>query len=432
MGGFKWVISLLVFCSLMACVNKDNKEQTGPKQVTLVKEKGKYRLHVNGKPFYVKGAGCEFGNIEKLSQYGANSLRTWRTNNGRQTGKEVLDQAHENGLMVLMGLDLGRERHGYDYSDTSWVNKQFREIKQKVLQYKDHPALLAWGIGNELNLNATNMKVWDAVNDIAEMIHEVDPNHPATTMLAGISKKDADYIEEHARALDFLSIQMYSDIVNLQTRLAEAGYEGPYMITEWGATGHWEVPRTSWDAPIEQTSTEKARAFKKRYQVAIAADSLRCLGSYVFLWGQKQERTPTWYGMFLETGEETATVDMMHYIWKNEWPANRCPAISQLKLNEQTRYENVKVQADAMMNASVDLEDPDDDSLKIVWEILPESTDLGEGGDHESRPETILEIEGKQQQQIKAPSSPGAYRLFVYGYDQKSNAATGNIPFYVE
>jgi len=38
-------------------------------------------------------------------------------------------------------------------------------------------------------------------------------------------------------------------------------------------------------------------------------DNKLCLGSYVFFWGQKQERTPTWYGMFLKSGEETAAID---------------------------------------------------------------------------------------------------------------------------
>jgi hypothetical protein len=34
--------------------------------------------------------------------------------------------------------------------------------------------VLFWGIGNELNLDYTNAKVWDAVNDIVVKIHEVD------------------------------------------------------------------------------------------------------------------------------------------------------------------------------------------------------------------------------------------------------------------
>ncbi len=42
----------------------------------------------------------------------------------------------------------------------------------EVLKYKDHPALLTWIIGNEPDLNHTNPKVFDAINDISKMIHQ--------------------------------------------------------------------------------------------------------------------------------------------------------------------------------------------------------------------------------------------------------------------
>ena len=118
-----------------------------------------------------------------------------------------------------MGLDLSRERHGFDYSDTNAVAKQLANIRSQVLKFKDHPALLMWDIGNELNLNSKNPKVWDAVNDISKMIHQIDPNHPTTTSLAGISKGLIDQIKLRAPDLDLLCIQSYADIVNLPREL---------------------------------------------------------------------------------------------------------------------------------------------------------------------------------------------------------------------
>ncbi|RPI23344.1 MAG: hypothetical protein EHM61_19980 [Acidobacteria bacterium] len=406
--------------------------QAAPVKVELKQANGKYRLHVNGKEFFVKGAGCEFGNIEKLGQHGANSFRTWRTENGRSSGQEILDRAQKAGLLVLMGLELIPDRRGFDYNDTAAVAKQFASVKEQVLKYKDHPALLGWLIGNELNLFYKNPKVWDAVNDVAKFIHEVDPNHPAATALAGIGKEAVDEIKKRAPALDFITVQFYADIVNLQKRLQDAGWTGPYIVTEWGATGHWEVPTTEWKAPIEETSSMKAKAFAERYQKAILADPDRCLGSYVFLWGQKQERTPTWYGMFTQAGEEMETVDVMHEIWNGKPPANRTPQLRSITLNGKTPYQNARLKPEEPISAVIDAADPDGDAIQYVFEIMPESTDLGTGGDFETTPPVLSTLKSdKGTMALKAPAKEGAYRLFFYAKDGKGHCGTGNIPFFV-
>jgi hypothetical protein len=440
MNKFTLAILALISFMLLSCDTEKKStlmNENEPSRVELkLNEKGNYRLYVNGEEYYINGAGLEFGNIAKLAEHGGNSFRTWRTNNGRQSGKEVLDQAYENGLMVLMGLEIARERHGFDYNNEELVQEQKEAIRKEILEYKDHPALLAWGIGNELNLRYTNKKVWDAVNDIAKMIHEIDGNHPTTTMLAGIYKPEVDYIETNCTDLDFLSVQMYGDIINLQKRLDEAGYDGPYVVTEWGATGHWEVNKTEWGAPIEQNSAEKAASIKTKYEQGILVDSARCLGSYVFLWGQKQERTPTWYGLYTENGEETPAIDVMHYFWEgNKWPENRAPELVAVTLDGKEAEESIRVSAGNEMVLTYQVADNEGDSLSWRFEVLKEATVLRDGGDPEPRPETIknLVIEsafGKVT--FSAPETSGAYRAFLYVLDGNNHAATVNIPFFVD
>jgi hypothetical protein len=425
------VVFTMVLAISAGCAS--NNSSTAARVELKKNESGYHRLFVNDQEFYVEGAGLEFGNIEALAEYGGNSFRTWRTRNEAEDALEVLDRAHENGLMVLMGLEVARERHGFDYDNAEEVAKQYAYLKGEVERLKDHPALLGWAIGNELNLEASNLKVYDAVNDISLMIHDLDPNHPTTTTMAGIGKREVDYIKQHCTDIDFLSIQMYGDIVNLQQRIEDAGWEGPYMVTEWGATGHWEVARTEWDVAIEQTSREKAEAFMERYALAIQADPVNCMGSYVFLWAQKQERTPTWYGMFLANGNVTETVDAMQFLWTGAWPENRCPTLESFVLDGLTAYDNVRLKAGETYKASALVTDYENDPLVFHWEILPESTDLGMGGDYESRPETLLSMELLESEiELTAPASPGAYRLFVYATDEGARSATANIPFFVE
>lgn len=433
-------LTLIIFVIILNGCDLDTKKKNMteakdlPAKVILQKTAGKFELLVNNELFYIKGAGLEFGEIPALAKHNGNSFRTWRTDNGRQSGKEVLDEAHKYGLMVLMGIEVARERHGFDYNDEQAVKEQFERIKAEVLELKDHPALLMWGIGNELNLRYTNPKVWDAVNEISEMIHQLDTNHLTTSSLAGISKQEVDYINERASDLDLLSFQIYGKLPELPKMVKESGWKGAYMVTEWGPAGHWEVPKTAWGVPIEENSTLKAAGYLERYKAAIEADSMNCIGSYVFLWGQKQERTPTWYGVFLENGYETESVDVMHYLWnENTWPENRTPQIEEFTLDAKTAYESVLLEKGREYTAQVKIHDFNNDTISYKWEVLAESTDLKDGGDFESRPETI-QVDVKQDAEgvlrFIAPKS-GQYRLFVYANDGFEHCAAANIPFLV-
>ena len=430
------IISLILFSCNVENGKKDETVKDEPSQVELRNTNGKYRLYVNGEDFFVQGAGCEFGACNLVAFHGGNSIRTWRVNNGEKTGKEVLDNALENGLMVMMGIDMAKERHGFDYDDEIAVAAQFESVKKDIIELKDHPALLGWGIGNELNLHYTNDKVWNAVEDVAKMIKEVDGNHVVTTMLAGIGKREADYITKNCPSLDFISIQMYGDIVNLAQRIKDAGYEGPYLVTEWGATGHWEMPQTEWGSPIEQTSTEKAEALKFRYEKVIMADTAKCLGSYVFLWGQKQERTPTWYGLITENGEKTEAINVMEYLWTGSWPKKMAAKIVDAKIEGKGgRFDNVKLSTNSEYKANVEINHPKPEILTARAEILPEPVEVSDGGDFEPRPKTIeglITNADISNIKFKSPTEKGKYRLFIYIADDDSNVATVNIPFLVQ
>jgi hypothetical protein len=407
----------------------------GPAKVEVRKLEGCWRLFVNHQPFFIKGGGLEFGNQELLAAAGGNSFRTWRTDNGRETGREIMDRAAKNGLYVTMGLDLARERLGFDYSNPSAVDRQLAQIKSQVLQLKNHPALLMWDIGNELNLNSHNPKVWDAVNDISKMIHQVDPNHPTTTSLAGVSKDMVAEIKRRAPNLDLLCFQSYADIVNLPREIRSSGWDGPYAVTEWGATGHWECGRTTWGAPIEDNSSVKADLYRKRYEVAIASDKKSCVGSYVFLWGQKQERTPTWYGMFLPAGQSTETVDVMQYLWTGQWPEHRSPQLQGFWLDAKSSRENIHLNADHVYPARVQVDSPSHLPVNYSWEVMEESSAQTMGGDFEKPPQAVPGLvirDTGTEAQIKAPAKPGGYRLYVYAIDSNGKGAYANIPFYVD
>lgn len=396
---------------------------------------GKYQLLRNGKPYLVKGAGLADGDLKRLAAHGGNSIRTWGTVDGPEGTIQLLDQAHELGITVSLCVYTGSERHGFDYDDQEAVTAQFERIRREVLKYKDHPALLTWIIGNELNFDYKNPNVWNAVNDLSEMIHELDGNHPTTTTITGFSEDLVKLISKRAPDLDFLSFQLYGQLYDLPAFIADTGFSDPYFITEWGAIGHWEVPKTAWGAPLEQTSSEKADTYLRGYKKTIEPFGDQMIGNYVFLWGQKQEKTPTWYGVFAETGEATEVVDVLHYIWKGSWPDNRTPRIKSIRLNGKSAGANIRLKAGQEYGAKVKIKEFDKDPVSYLWQVKKESDAKQMGGDYE---EAIANLEGQvvnpesPQARLIAPTEPGPYRLFVYVYDQQGHAAHANVPFYVD
>jgi exo-beta-1,3-glucanase (GH17 family) len=335
---------------------------------------------------------------------------------------------------VALGLPVKSERGGFDYNDPDAVATQLQLVRGEVLKYRDHPALLFWIVGNELNHSYTNPRVYDAVNEIAEMIHDLDPHHPVTTTISGF--KPAVNAEIHARApaLDFISFQMYGSLFGLPEQLIETGFDQPFMMTEWGTVGYWEMEKTQWGVPFETTSSEKADIIARAHREILAPLEGQLIGSYVFFWGQKQERTPTWFGLLTEDGSETEAVDVMRNIWTGVWPENRTPRVEAIRLDGKGNRPSIVLAAGHAYEAAVDVADPDGDPVGYRWELKPESTATSAGGDFET---AIPNLEGYLAGEFTATVTltappPGKYRLFAYAADDHGRVAHANVPFLVE
>ncbi|GAB3811665.1 hypothetical protein GCM10028895_02000 [Pontibacter rugosus] len=290
------------------------------------------------------------------------------------------------------------------------------------------------GVGNELYAEGSNVKVWDAINQVAEMIHEVDPDHPTTTTVMNVPDKEINLIVKRCPALDVLSINSFGAMHNLPSEIAETDWKGPYIISEFGARGYWETYHTLWTAPIEQTSSEKAEFARDRYKRSVLADTKRCLGSYVFMWGNKQEVTSTWFSLFNETGEETALVHEMRQLWGDTTTFNQAPYIAYIQLDKKFALDQIYVNPGQEIEAATFASDPDGDELSMEWEVLPEAEKLDGNADKQVRPkalqQVLLQQEGNKQR-LRTPEKEGAYRLYVYVRDGHNNIATANVPFYV-
>jgi hypothetical protein len=396
--------------------------------VRVVRVGDRYELRRGGKPYYVKGAGG-LEQFALLKAAGGNSVRLWTTD----YAQPLLDSAQAHGLTVLLGLWVTPERDGFDYYDRKAIKKQLQVLREQVLRYRNHPALLAWDVGNEVEQGSGNPDVFDAIDEVARMIHEVDPNHPVISTF--IDPTVLKWMGNRGHELDFIAFNSYGNLGELNKYLQKVNWQLPYMITEFGTVGYWEALQTSWGASLEPRSADKAAVVAKYYRAGIEQQRSHCLGSYVFYWGNRQEATPTWFSLFTPTGERTELVDEMQYLWSGTWPKNRAPQVSDIHFNQRFANQSLRLRPGQVYPAFVTAQDQEQDSLRVEWEVRPESQWREDRKTLQIRDEplpNVVLVPDQFKTTVRTPAKPGPYRLYVTVYDGQGGASTANFPFYVQ
>lgn len=406
--------------------------------VVVLKEKdGSFSLYIDGRKTFIKGVGGT-NRIDIAAANSANAFRTW--GGSVESIKKDLAVAKENGMYVMQGIGLPKNHSGA-YSNEEFKAKKREEVRELAETFKDDPNLFVWGIGNEIQLDSkTSSEAWIFVNELSEIIKSIDKRHLTSTVISH-DPESLDSIAKYCPSLDLVGINSYGGIETVSEIVGNSAYEGPYLITEWGPTGWWECDKTEWGAPIEQTSEEKRIVYESRYNAAIK-DKPRCLGSFCFLWGQKEERTPTWFCMFVESGEKvpglplkgekTPMVEAMQRVWSGEEPAQTAPVVEAMTIDGRQARENAFVLAGKPFMASVGVSDRDGDVLTYVWEILYEATKTATGGAYEPRPERIGEVMTTNVPELETTiQEKGNYRLYAYILDGTGFVSTVNVPFQV-
>lgn len=202
------------------------------------------------------------GDFELMKQMGVNAIRVYRNGEGTEYdpsgfNKKTLRDLHEKyGISVIMGDFLGAYTvgsgalwdEGTDYKDPVQLENMRRIIIDYVKDHKSEPYVLMWLLGNEnlmpadyTGVNASRTKAASQieeymkfVNEIAELIHRIDPDHPVA--VGNLDLVSLDEYGKYAPAVDIFGANSYRGASGFGTlwRTVQDAFDRPVMITEYG------------------------------------------------------------------------------------------------------------------------------------------------------------------------------------------------------
>lgn len=379
--------------------------------VRLAGGAGSWHLEVDGRPFTVEGvtygapvaeAATHFPDIASM---GANTVRTWGTDTG--SGR-LFDAASASGLHVVAGLWLD---HGVDYvGDTAYKTATLASIRSTVAAYRDRPSLLAWDVGNEVMLGqGESQRVAYArfVDEVARTIHSIDPGHPVTSTDAWIGA--LSYYEEHAPSLDFYSVNSYGGVGYLEDGWISGGYTKPYLVTETGPAGSWEVPDDANGIPLEPGDEAKARAYTAAWQAVLSHPGV-ALGATVFNYGLENDEPGVWLNLRTD-GLRRLSYFAVQRAYGGEAPTNTSPVVRSMTLSPASG-----VRPGTPVTLTTSVTDPDGDP--VTYRVYATSRYVD--GDESLRPMPATTT-GPGTMTVQAPSRPGVWKIYVYALDGRGN-----------
>nr|WP_299382113.1 glycoside hydrolase family 2 TIM barrel-domain containing protein [Allomuricauda sp.] len=318
-------------------------------QTTVQKLDGEWQLLVDGKPFEVKGA--TFGYDHDVANYdsyfmdlqflGVNTIRTWTTDQNTQM---LLDAAHKHGIKVMVGIWMRHGRPGMEDDDSFdyLEDKAGMEVMRKnaihtVNTYKDHPAVLSWGVGNEVYLNMATDGEKKAYSKFLESIcgeiKKLDGSHPITSVDAWTF--GMDWWQKYVPSLDIYGLNSYGPGANLlDAEMKKRGIDKPYLITEFGVTGEWDISERKNDIVVEPSDREKYNTIVEGYHNWIK-NKPNCLGVYVFHYSNGEDFLAIWLLSHFKK-KKRPQYWAIREAFTGKKPVNAVPSITEFRLPESS------------------------------------------------------------------------------------------------
>lgn len=399
-----------------------------------------FELLYKGKPFYIKGIAYNTGHdwqdgnipltknylkhdFERIKAMGANTIRRYSSS---VYDKNIMDAANHHNLKVIYGFWLDPK---VDYStDSAQMHAYLKDITDKVMEFKDDSAILAWNIGNETwgllkhsygqpYLTKVRKHYILFLEQVASTIKRIDPEHPIFSAMEHTKELpyELSQLHDYAPTVDMAGINSYYiEHIRILDSVTGVYYPNkPYIVSEFGPKGYWNpyLSKLKHDSVLVEESDEaKGHYYAKQWNSFIAPHAGHNMGGVAFCWHDRFEGTATWFGL----SDYKSRLKPTYYYLKEAWTG--------IHTSPKTPTFNIQWENDSIVPGKYAafkvnlLENPQE---KYTYEWV-----LRSGKSHMTAYPGYIRVfnEGKRIF-MKVPEKPGQYRLYLYVSDQEGNVS---------
>lgn len=405
---------------------------------TFVKGKpGKFELHVNNQPFYIKGIAYNtahdwrdgnmplsrrqvLGDFEKIKEMGANTIRRYGTG---IYDKNILNIADESGLNVLYGFWFD-PKVDY-YLDSAKVQDYIKEVEENVIEFKDHPSVIAWSLGNESwgllkhsyakpYLVKVRESYVQLIEHLAQRIHELDPTRPVFTCMEHEEHQlpgELAVFHDDAPSIDVVGINSYykEQISTLNHIVWQFDSLRPYLVSEFGPRGYWDpnYNKTKNLDIIEETDTEKASWYKEQWTSYVEGYKGYNIGGFAYCWHDRMEGSYTWFGITDFKGR----VKPSYYALKEAWTNKKQDKFLQYSITGPAEIKPGNVYTFSATNVN-----SAGSNQTYEWRLLKD--------EYLKQIDNIEASDDGLSVNVEIPKEPSKYRLYLFVTDKENGRVT--------